>query len=233
MATFFQNAFLIAYSFVLITLAIYGLHRYHLVYLYYRNRKNEFKPLGHFTDLPKVTIQLPMYNEQFVAERIIEKCCEIDYPRDRLEIQVLDDSTDETVQIASDCVDRMRAAGHNVVYVHRPDRKGYKAGALDFGMGSAASDFIAIFDADFVPEPDILHRTIHHFTDPKVGMVQARWDHINRDHSLLTRGQAIFLDGHFMIEKTARNRSGRFVNFSGTAGLWRRQAIIDAGGWQH
>ncbi len=233
MLLFAQYVFLIFYSLVLGVLAIYGLHRYHLVYLYYRNRRKEPRPLSRFEELPKVTIQLPMYNEQYVARRIIEHCCRIDYPRDRLLIQVLDDSTDETGRIARETVERMRADGHNVVYLHRDDRSGFKAGALDYGMASVEGDFICIFDADFVPEPDILHRTIHYFTDPKVGMVQARWDHINRDHSMLTRTQAIFLDGHFMIEKTARNRTGRFINFSGTAGLWRRQAIDGAGGWEH
>ena len=233
MTTFFQFGFLSFYTLILVVLSIYGVHRYYLVYLYYRHRNKEIKPAGHFTDLPIVTVQLPMYNEMYVAERIIERCCAIDYPRDKLEIQVLDDSTDETVQIATKCVERMRALGHDVVYVHRDDRTGFKAGALDNGMKTAKGEFLAIFDADFVPEPDILQRTIQFFTDPKVGVVQARWEHINREQSMLTRSQAIFLDGHFIIEKTARNRTGRIVNFSGTAGLWRRDAITTAGGWEH
>ena len=229
----FQYAFVSLYSLVLVVLSIYGMHRYYLVYLYYRNRNHEIKPAGHFAELPKVTVQLPMYNEMHVAERIIEACCAIDYPRDRLEIQVLDDSTDETVQIASQCAERMRALGHNVAYLHRDNRHGFKAGALHYGMEQASGEFLAIFDADFIPEPDILLRTIHFFTNPKVGVVQARWDHLNRDHSMLTKSQAIFLDGHFIIEKTARNRTGRIVNFSGTAGLWRRDAITTSGGWEH
>lgn len=233
MISILQYSFLTLYSLVLVLLAIYGLHRYHLIYLYYRNRHKEITPAGQFDDLPKVTIQLPMYNELFVAERIIEHCCNIDYPRQKLEIQVLDDSTDETVHIASQAVERMRALGHNVVYIHRDDRKGFKAGALDHGMSLTDSEYLAIFDADFVPEPDILLRTIHFFTDRRVGMVQARWDHINRKQSMLTQSQALILDGHFMIEKIARNRTGRFVNFSGTAGIWRREAISTSGGWEH
>jgi cellulose synthase/poly-beta-1,6-N-acetylglucosamine synthase-like glycosyltransferase len=174
-----------------------------------------------------------MYNEQYVAERIIARACEIDYPRDRLQIQVLDDSTDETQAIARTAVERFRAAGHDIVYLHRTDRSGYKAGALEAGTATATGDFIAIFDSDFLPPPSILQETVHYFTDEQVGMVQSRWDHLNRGMSLLTQAQAILLDGHFVIEHTARNRSGRFMSFNGTAGIWRKAAIADAGGWQH
>ncbi len=174
-----------------------------------------------------------MFNEQLVAERIIEAACRIEYPRDRLEIQVLDDSTDETREIASGCVERLQKLGHDVVYIHRTDRTGYKAGALEAGTKVAKGEFIAIFDADFVPPPNILRDTIHYFTEERIGMVQCRWDHLNREDSMLTRAQAVLLDGHFIIEHTARNRTGRFMSFNGTAGIWRRTAIADAGGWQH
>ncbi|MCG3181114.1 MAG: hypothetical protein BIFFINMI_03487 [Phycisphaerae bacterium] len=230
-----QLAFLIAYTALLVLLAIYGVHRYHLVYLYYKNRRKVDTPKACFAeaDLPRVTVQLPMFNELAVARRIIETTCAIDYPRDRLQIQVLDDSTDATVEIAEQTVREMAAAGHDIVYLHRENRVGFKAGALDEGLRTATGRFVAIFDADFVPEPDILKRIIHYFSDDQVGMVQARWGHINRDDSMLTRGQAIFLDGHHIIENTARNRAGMFFNFAGTAGVWRREAIEDAGGWQH
>ena len=229
----FHKAFLIAYMAILFLVCVYALHRYQLVHLYYKHRKNTPKLNACFLKLPRVTVQLPMYNEQYVAERIIETSCRIDYPRDKLEIQVLDDSTDETTTIARRTVERMRAEGHNIVYIHRTNREGFKAGALAHGMKTATGEFICIFDADFIPPRDILTKTIHYFTDPKVGMVQARWDHINRNHSLLTQTQAILLDGHFVIEHAARNRSGRFMSFNGTAGMWRKTCIEEAGGWQH
>jgi len=225
--------FLAAWLFVLVMVCVYGLHRWMLVYLYYKYRKNVPELKACWLDLPPVTIQLPMYNEKFVARRIIEATCRIDYPRDKLHIQVLDDSTDETVQIARETVEQMRAAGFDIDFLHRENRHGFKAGALAEGLKAAKGEFIAIFDADFIPPPDILQRTIHYFTDPQVGVVQARWEHINRDHSLLTKTQAILLDGHFMLEHGARNRSGRFMSFNGTAGLWRRKCIEDAGGWHH
>lgn len=226
-------SFLCIYVATLITLSFYGTHRYILVYLYYKYKKNRPKCAARFDELPTICVQLPMYNERFVAKRIIEHACMLDYPRDRLHIQVLDDSTDETVQIASAIVEQYRARGYHIDYVHRKDRVGFKAGALENGLKFTDAEFIAIFDADFIPQPDVLQRAIHYFADPKVGMVQARWDHLNRDSSLLTQSQAILLDGHFMIEHTARNRSGRFMSFNGTAGMWRRSCIDDAGGWQH
>jgi len=221
------------YTFALVMVCVYGVHRYALVYLYYRHRRKAHRAPGRFETTPHVTIQLPMYNEKYVARRVIERTCQIDWPRDKLQIQVLDDSTDETVQIASAAVERAKAAGFDIEYIHRDDRTGYKAGALANGLKTAKGEFITIFDADFLPDPDILRNSIHHFTDPKVCAVQARWEHLNRDDSLLTRTQAIYLDGHFAIEHVARNRSGRFMNFNGTAGTWRRSAIEDAGGWQH
>ena len=228
-----ETVFMTIYTIVLLVVVLYGLHRYGLVYLYYRHRHKAPMPMGQFEQLPMVTVQLPMYNEQFVAKRIIERTCEIDYPRDKFQIQVLDDSTDETVDIALAAVAAAKAQGFDIEYVHREDRTGYKAGALENGLKTAKGEFITIFDADFIPEKDILLRSIQYFTDPKICVVQTRWEHINRNDSMLTRGQAILLDGHFVIEHVARNRSGRFMSFNGTAGTWRKEAIADAGGWQH
>ena len=224
---------MVLYVVLMGTVVLYGFHRYLLIFLYYRHRHKHPSPAGHFPELPTVTVQLPMYNEEFVADRVIQAACAIDYPREKLQIQVLDDSSDATVHIASECVRRLSQAGHNISYLHRSDRTGFKAGALAAAMPAVTGEFIAIFDADFVPEPDFLLRTIHYFTAPTVGVVQTRWGHLNRDSSLLTKGQAMFLDGHFIIEHGARNRSGRFMAFNGTAGIWRRSAIDDAGGWHH
>jgi cellulose synthase/poly-beta-1,6-N-acetylglucosamine synthase-like glycosyltransferase len=174
-----------------------------------------------------------MFNEDTVAERIIKHSCLIDYPLDKLEIQVLDDSTDHSADIAKKAVDEWAAKGYPIKYIHRADRKGYKAGALAEAMKEATGEYIAIFDADFIPPRDMLKNVVNYFTDDKIGMVQVRWDHLNRDASLLTKSQAIFLDGHFVIEHTARNRSGRFMHFNGTAGVWRRSCIDDGGGWEH
>jgi cellulose synthase/poly-beta-1,6-N-acetylglucosamine synthase-like glycosyltransferase len=230
----FDLALLIPYFIVLILLASYGMHRYVLVYLYYKHRKKKVtEPAGRFEELPRVTVQLPIFNEQFVVERLVDTVCRLQYPREKLQIQVLDDSTDETVEVARNLVERYAALGHPISYHHRDNREGYKAGALQEGLQTATGEFIAIFDADFVPPEDVLLRTIHHFTDPKVGMVQTRWTHINRNYSFLTEVEAILLDGHFILEHGARSRSGVFFNFNGTAGLWRRQAIDEAGGWEH
>ncbi len=224
---------LAAYFFVLIILAIYGWHRYYLVYLYMRYRDREPRASSLPDPLPVVTIQLPLYNELYVADRLIEAVCKIEYPRELLEVQVLDDSTDETRNVAELTVRQMAAQGVDIKYFHRTDRSGFKAGALEAGLKAARGELIAIFDADFIPTPDFLTRLLPHFADPGVGMVQARWGHINQDYSLLTKIQSILLDGHFVLEHGARNRGGRFFNFNGTAGVWRRQAIHDAGGWQH
>jgi cellulose synthase/poly-beta-1,6-N-acetylglucosamine synthase-like glycosyltransferase len=230
----FDLLLLLPYFAVMIVLAIYGVHRYTLCYLYFKHRKNyNPNPIRHFDELPRVTIQLPIFNEQFVIDRLVEAICGIDYPKDKLEIQVLDDSTDETTEVASGIVARYAALGHPIVYIHRTNRHGFKAGALDAGLKVANGEFIAIFDADFVPPSDWLMKVIHHFAEPDVGMVQTRWTHLNRDYSLLTRIEAILLDGHFVLEHGARVRSGDFFNFNGTAGMWRRQAISDGGGWQH
>ena len=230
----FDLGLLIPYFVVLVILASYGIHRYVLVYMYYRNRKNRTTdPSGRFAELPRVTIQLPIFNEQFVIDRLVDAVCKIEYPPDKLDIQVLDDSTDETVEVANAVVQRYAALGHPVSYHHRTNRHGFKAGALQEGMKTAKGEFIAIFDADFVPSSDWLMRVVHHFADPEIGMVQTRWTHLNRDYSFLTNVEAILLDGHFILEHGGRSRSHVFFNFNGTAGMWRRQAIEDAGGWQH
>jgi cellulose synthase/poly-beta-1,6-N-acetylglucosamine synthase-like glycosyltransferase len=222
-----------AYVGVLLVLSVYGSHRYSMAFLYYRHKFRLPTPLRRFERLPRVTVQLPIFNEMYVANRLIGAVCALDYPRDRLEVQVLDDSTDETREIARACVDRWREAGVDIHYVHRQDRQGFKAGALEHGLRLARGELVAVFDADFVPERDFLRRTVHFFTDPQIGMVQVRWEHLNRDYSALTQCQGILLDGHFVIEHTARNRSGAFFNFNGTAGVWRRETIQGAGGWQH
>ncbi len=228
-----ETFILAAYFFVLIILAVYGWHRYYLVYLYMKNRDKEPKAGPALNPLPVITIQLPLYNEMYVADRLIDAVCSIEYPRELLEIQVLDDSTDETRAIAGLAVSRWSARGVDIKYLHRRDRTGYKAGALEQGLKVARGEFVGIFDADFIPTTDFLTRLMPHFADAKVGMVQARWGHINADYSLLTKIQAILLDGHFVLEHGGRNRGGRFFNFNGTAGVWRRSAIQDAGGWQH
>jgi cellulose synthase/poly-beta-1,6-N-acetylglucosamine synthase-like glycosyltransferase len=223
----------ICYMSVLIGLSAYGIHRYVIIYLFLKYRKRPMTPAGQFEDLPRVTMQLPIYNEVYVVERLLRSVSEIDYPKDKLQIQVLDDSTDDTRELTANCVEELQSRGFNVELIHRTDRTGFKAGALETGLASAQSEFVCILDADFVPNPDLLKKTIHFFTDPKVGMIQTRWGHLNRAYSLLTRVQAMFLDGHLLLEQTARSRSGRFFNFNGTAGLWRRSCIDEAGGWQH
>ena len=229
-----ETLILVLYFFVLSILAIYGWHRYYLVYLYMKNKDKAPSPPPPLNELPPVTVQLPIFNEMYVADRLIGAVCELDYPRHLLEIQVLDDSTDETRDIAELAVRRYAAKGFDIKYLHRVDRVGYKAGALEAGLHQASGQFIAIFDADFIPPSDFLMRTLPHFgTDPRIGMVQARWGHINQDYSLLTKIQAILLDAHFVLEHGSRNRAGCFFNFNGTAGIWRREVIPDAGGWQH
>jgi cellulose synthase/poly-beta-1,6-N-acetylglucosamine synthase-like glycosyltransferase len=231
--TLVESILLAVYFLILLVLSMYGSHRYFMAFLYYRHKYKLPTPKGELAKLPVVTIQLPVFNEMYVVERLIDAVCKIDYPRELLEIQVLDDSTDETSRIAEACVARHRAEGMDVVFLHRTNRQGFKAGALEEGLKKAKGELVAVFDADFVAVADFLRRTVPYFADVKVGMVQVRWEHINREFSALTQAQSIFLDGHFMIEHTARNRSGRFFNFNGTAGIWRRATIQDAGGWQH
>jgi len=232
-ANSFDLAIMLPYFFVMVILAVYGIHRYALVYNYFKNRRNIAGPLPDISQWPKVTVQLPIYNERYVIERLIEAVAQFDYPRELLDIQVLDDSTDETQEVASACVERYKALGLSISYIHRDNREGFKAGALQEGMKQASGEFIAIFDADFIPPPDFLRQTVPYFTDGKLAMVQTRWSYVNRHYSVLTEVEAILLDGHFAIEHSSRFRSGLFFNFNGTAGIWRREAIEDAGGWQH
>lgn len=229
----FKNLVTVFYVTVLCLVALYGFHRYVLMYLYLKHKDDQYLPKGKFEQFPRVTVQLPMFNEADVAARVIKSTCEIDYPLDLLEIQVLDDSTDYSAVITREACEEWAAKGYPIRYMHRDNRAGYKAGALEEGLKTATGELVAIFDADFLPPKDILHNVVNYFTDEKVGMVQVRWDHLNRNASVLTKSQAIFLDGHFVIEHTARNRSGRFMHFNGTAGVWRRTTIADAGGWQH
>ena len=229
----FDLSILIPYFTILIILSVYGVHRYHLTYLYLKYRKNAPKPKGRFEQLPRVTVQLPIFNERYVVARLLEAAAKLDYPRELLEIQVLDDSTDETRLVCSRLVGEYARAGVPMTYHHRENREGYKAGALAAGMEKASGEFIAIFDADFVPPPPILREMVDYFTDPKIAVVQGRWTWLNREYSSLSEVEAILLDGHFIIEHAGRNYSGRFFNFNGTAGMWRRAAIEDAGGWEH
>jgi glycosyltransferase involved in cell wall biosynthesis len=239
-----------SYFAVLGFLAMYGLHRSHLVITCLRHgralraMKDEVPPLPHdapLASVPHVTVQLPLYNEATVAARLLEHIARTDYPREKLEIQVLDDSTDETRALVRSLVAKLQEPGEgedgtplDIVYIHRVDREGYKAGALDAGLKVAKGDLVAVFDADFLPQPDFLRALVPHFmNDPKVGMVQARWGHLNREHSLLTRTQALMLDGHHLVENRARSAAGWLFNFSGTGGMWRKQAIWTSGGWQH
>lgn len=223
------------YSACLILIFYYSCIQMTLAIAYVRNRKKrklEKIPLFDSKNAPKVTIQLPMYNEMYVAERIIETAAAFDYPRDKFQIQVLDDSTDETKDIIAAKVAELAATGLNIQHIHRIDRTGYKAGALDDAMDRVQGEFIAIFDADFVPEKDFLIRTMPYFKEG-IGVVQSRWGHLNKTYSLLTELQAFGLNGHFAIEQGGRNASGHFINFNGTAGIWRKTCIEEAGGWEH
>jgi cellulose synthase/poly-beta-1,6-N-acetylglucosamine synthase-like glycosyltransferase len=226
---------LVIYGLCLVLIFFYSVIQLSLAIAYVKNRKKQqsrVTPPFDLANAPKVTVQLPMFNEMYVAERIIETCAEIDYPRDKFQIQVLDDSTDETKDIIANKCAEVAARGVNIQHVHRTDRTGYKAGALDCAMDKVEGEFIAIFDADFVPSKDFLLRTIPYFTE-NVGVVQTRWGHLNKDYSLLTELQAFGLNGHFAIEQGGRNASGHYINFNGTAGVWRRATIDDAGGWEH
>jgi cellulose synthase/poly-beta-1,6-N-acetylglucosamine synthase-like glycosyltransferase len=232
-ANAFDLMMMIPYFIVLTILAVYGMHRYWLVYDYYKYRKNVPGPPPPVRNWPRVTVQLPIFNERYVVERLVESVAKFDYPQELFEVQVLDDSTDETREIARNCVERHAAAGLPIHYIHRSNRQGFKAGALENGLRTARGEFIAIFDADFIPESDFLRRTIPYFEVPEIGMAQTRWTYLNRDYSLLTRVETILLDGHFVVEHGARSRRGTFFNFNGTAGVWRRAAIDSAGGWEH
>jgi cellulose synthase/poly-beta-1,6-N-acetylglucosamine synthase-like glycosyltransferase len=231
----FDKVVLGAYFFLLGVLAIYGAYRIKQVVQFWRYKDLKPQPKAIYTEaeLPFVTVQLPLFNEMYVIERLVKAVSELDYPREKLEIQVLDDSTDETVKVASETVARYKAMGFDISYIHRTDRTGFKAGALEEGSKVAKGELLAIFDADFVPDSDFLRKLVHFFNDPLVGCAQMRWSHINGDYNLLTRLQTLMLDGHFVIEQTVRNRSGSFFNFNGTAGIWRKTTIAGSGGWQH
>ena len=231
MSIVLEYSILSVYFAALFILLIFGAHGFVMVYYYKKHRGLTGLRPKPLTRPPRVTVQLPVYNEYYVVERLLRAACRLDYPRDLLEIQVLDDSTDETLNVTRKCVAEYRAQGFDIKLLHREERSGYKAGALRAGLENAAGEFIAIFDADFVPPRDFLMRTLPYFSDNKIGMVQTRWGHLNRDYSILTRLQAIGLDGHFVIEQAARNGAGFFINFNGTAGIWRKACILDAGNW--
>jgi len=225
----------ILYSVAVVALFLYGLNAYHLLVIHWWNRRrmHEGATPEPPAEWPSVTVQLPLYNERYVARRLLEAVGSLDYPSDRLEIQVLDDSTDDTGAIISGTESQLRARGLTVVHLHRRERAGFKAGALAAGLKEARGDFVAIFDADAVPEPDFLRKTVPHFTDARVAVVQTRWGHLNRDFSLLTVAQAFGIDGHFAVEQSARFWGNLLLNFNGTAGVWRKAAIEDSGGWAH
>lgn len=231
------RALVVLYFGLLLTLCAYGAHRSQLLWRLKRltRLKQGVQASSNMlpTDWPPVTVQLPLFNERFVVERLLDAVSRLEYPPEKLQIQVLDDSTDETTTLAASRVAQLQARGLNIALLHRTDRSGFKAGALEAGLSHATGTLIAIFDADFVPPPDFLLRCVPAFDGPRVGMVQARWGHLNAEYSLLTRLQAILLDAHFQIEHASRHAAGHFFNFNGTAGIWRRQCIEDAGGWQH
>ena len=230
----FDWSLLIPYFSIMLVLSIYGMHRYEVIRGYLKHRRKlQAEPPERFEQLPPVTVQLPLFNERYVVERLLEEVTKLDYPRELLQIQVLDDSTDDTHPFTEALVARYQAMGHPVEYHHRANREGFKAGALQEGLKSATGELVAVFDADFVPPVDFLQRTVHFFMDPKVGVVQTRWSYLNREYNVLTEVEAMLLDGHFVLEHVARCGRGLFFNFNGTAGILRRQMIEDAGGWQH
>lgn len=227
-----EGILLIIYFVSLSVLFGFGTHGLVLLYYYRKTSKLKLPEVLMPEEVPMVTIQLPLFNELYVVERLIHSVCEIDYPIDKLEIQVLDDSTDESIVITQRLVEEYKAKGFDIQYIHRKDRGGYKAGALKNGLITAKGQYVAIFDADFVPKKEFLQKTIPHFNNSNVGMVQTRWEHLNEDYSYLTKAQALALDGHFVIEQQVRNKAGFFINFNGTAGIWRKECIFDAGNWQ-
>jgi len=217
--------------FLLAILCLFGLHRFSMVLRWFKYRNYKPATPKNFEELPQVTVQIPLYNERLVAKRIVDSIVLLDYPADRLQIQIVDDSTDDTFDLIAERVKHYQQQGINIDHVHRTNRQGYKAGALKDAMDTASGEFIAIFDADFIPSPDTLMKSIHYFTQSNVAMVQLRWEHLNRRSSLLTKTQAIMLDAHFALEQQVRCASDKLFNFNGTAGIWRTAAIIDAGHW--
>ncbi len=227
-----QDIVIGTYFVSLTVLFLFGSSGFFMIYNYLRSRKMTFPEPEPLAGYPMVTVQLPVFNEVYVVGRLIDVVCGMDYPKDRIEIQVLDDSTDETVDIVAERVAFYTECGHMIRHIRRTDRAGYKAGALREGLKTASGEFVAVFDADFIPKRDFLKKTLPWFSDAGIGMVQTRWEHINADYSFMTRVQAMALDGHFVIEQQVRNRSGMFINFNGTAGIWRKSCILDAGNWE-
>ncbi|MEM6831667.1 MAG: cellulose synthase family protein, partial [Bacteroidota bacterium] len=225
---------IIVYGLTLFIICLFSLGQFNLAWHYLKSKKcDDNEGVTELKEYPAVTIQLPVFNERYVIERLIDSVSKIDYPLDKLEIQVLDDSDDETVTIIANKIAHYQGKGIDIRHVRRPDRVGFKAGALQYGMQQAKGEFIAIFDADFVPQPDFLLKTLPRFTSEKVGMVQTKWAHLNTNYGALTKIQAFWLNAHFTVEQKGRERAGSFINFNGTAGVWRKSCILDAGGWQH
>ena len=239
MMALIEYIWLAVYLFALVCLFTYGMNCYLLMILYRLNRpgaikrhkklKNFFYQSTNPKNWPHVTIQLPIFNERYVVERLIDSVCRLDYPGSLLEIQVLDDSTDDTIHIAKSTVEKMKSRGVDIVFIHRQNRTGFKAGALQEGLAAAKGELIGIFDADFIPQPNFLKETVPYFEDRKIGMLQTRWGHINHDYSLLTKAQSIGIDGHFGVEQASRAFSGLFMNFNGTAGIWRKKPLLTPG----
>jgi cellulose synthase/poly-beta-1,6-N-acetylglucosamine synthase-like glycosyltransferase len=229
-----MNDFIMGAYFISLTiLFLFGSSGFIMMYYYLKHRKVQRSAVGELKEFPCVTVQLPIYNEQYVVRRLLDAVCNLAYMKESLEIQVLDDSTDETTNIVADAVREYQTKGIDIVHIRRGSRAGYKAGALKEGLKTARGEYVAIFDADFVPSPDFLLKTLPHFlANPKVGMVQTRWEHLNSDYSFLTRAQAMALDGHFVIEQNVRYKAGFFINFNGTGGIWRKECILDAGNWE-
>ncbi|MCL6294041.1 cellulose synthase family protein [Jejuia spongiicola] len=227
---------IVVYTIALLLIFMYALAQLNLLFNYLSSKKNnascESYDLSNPDEIPFVTIQLPVYNEMYVMERLLDNIAKIDYPKSKLEIQVLDDSTDETVETTKRHINRLQTKGLDIQHITRTDRKGFKAGALKEGLKTAKGEFIAIFDSDFLPKKDWLKRTVPYFKDENIGVVQTRWGHINRNYSVLTKIQAFALDAHFTLEQVGRNSKGHFINFNGTAGVWRKTCIIDAGNWE-
>lgn len=231
-----EIALLTVYGLLLGLILAYSLVQLYLVWVYRKERVIQDRRLSAVPlpqDWPMVTVQLPVFNERYVVVRLIDAVAQLDYPSDKLEIQVIDDGNDESVELAAERIAFWQSQGCDIQHVRREDRVGFKAGALAYGLDRAKGDFTAVFDADFVPKRDFLRKTIPHFSDQSVGMVQARWGHLNAEYSLLTRLQAFGLDAHFTVEQGGRNMGRHFMNFNGTAGVWRKKCIEDAGGWQH
>jgi cellulose synthase/poly-beta-1,6-N-acetylglucosamine synthase-like glycosyltransferase len=226
----FDEIVLFTYIISLSVILIFGSHGFVMMFYHHKYRKNIPKPLDTSSE-PMVTIQLPMYNELYVAERLINAICEMDYPKEKLEIQVLDDSTDETIDVVAKIIKQKQELGFDILHVIRENRSGFKAGALKEGLKSAKGKYVAIFDADFIPRKDFLRKTLRYFSHDKIGLVQTRWEHMNEDYSILTKIQALALDGHFVIEQTVRNKAGFFIQFNGTGGVWLKECIEDAGNW--